>query len=66
VDLKASREITDAGTASRCGWTPYAGMRVTGWPMATIVRGHAVMRDGAVLGAGVGRPVRFLEALPQV
>jgi dihydroorotase len=64
VDLKATREITDAESASRCGWTPYAGMRVTGWPMATIVRGTVVMRDGAVLAEGRGSAVRFLEALP--
>jgi dihydroorotase len=63
VDLKAEREITDADSASRCGWTPYAGMRVTGWPVATIVRGAPVMRDGAIVGAGLGQPVRFLEAL---
>lgn len=65
VDMKATREITDAGSASRCGWTPYAGMRVTGWPMATVVRGIVVMREGEVIGAGVGRPVAFLEALPR-
>ncbi len=64
VDLKAERELTDAGSASRCGWTPYAGMRVTGWPMATIVRGTVVMRDGDLLSPGTGRAVTFLEALP--
>jgi dihydroorotase len=63
VDLKAASEITDAQIASRCGWTPYAGMRVTGWPMATVVRGQVVMRDGEVTSGGIGRPVRFLEAL---
>jgi dihydroorotase len=64
VDLKETREITDAGSASRCGWTPYAGTRVTGWPMATIVRGQVVMRDGEIRGAAAGQPVTFLEALP--
>jgi dihydroorotase len=34
-------------------------MRVTGWPMATIVRGHVVMREDEVLGAPVGKLVRF-------
>jgi dihydroorotase len=64
VDLKATREITDASSASRCGWTPYAGRRVTGWPMATIVRGTVVMRDGTVVNSAKGRLMRFLEALP--
>ena len=28
--------------------TPYEGMEVTGWPVATLRRGHVVMRDGVV------------------
>ena len=63
VDLKAERTITNAGSASRCGWTPYDGWKVTGWPMATIVRGRIVMRDGEVIAAATGQPVRFAEAL---
>ena len=31
--------------------------------MATIVRGRIVMRDGAIVAAATGEPVRFLEAL---
>jgi dihydroorotase len=63
VDLKAKRVIEDAWIASRCGWTPYAGQRVTGWPVATILRGQTVMRDGALLAPAAGQPIRFLEAL---
>ena len=63
VDMKAERTITNAWSASRCGWTPYDGWEVTGWPMATIVRGRIVMRDGAIVAAATGRPVRFTEAL---
>ncbi|MGF6873517.1 dihydroorotase-like cyclic amidohydrolase [Paraburkholderia sp. MM5477-R1] len=63
VDLKARREITNRRIASVCGWTPYDGMRVTGWPVATIIRGHVVMRDDAVQGCPVGQPVRFDRAM---
>lgn len=59
VDLKARREITNRWIASVCGWTPYDGMQVTGWPVATIVRGHVVMRDDEVQGRPAGQPVRF-------
>jgi dihydroorotase len=34
-------------------------MAVTGWPIATIVRGRVVMRDDEVLGTPQGRLVRF-------
>ena len=63
VDLKASRTITHADMASRVGWTPFDGMQAKGWPMATIVRGQVVMRDGEVIAPSLGRPVRFMETL---
>jgi dihydroorotase len=63
VDLKAKRTITHDEQASRCGWTPFDGFEATGWPMATIVRGRVVMRDGALIGTAHGRPVRFQETL---
>jgi dihydroorotase len=59
VDLKARRTIEEAWIASPCGWTPFAGMHVTGWPIATIVRGQAVMREDEVLGEPLGKLVRF-------
>jgi dihydropyrimidinase len=30
-------------------YTPYEGLEVTGWPVATIVRGRTVVRDGALV-----------------
>lgn len=64
VDLKAKRTINDLWIASRCGWTPYDGMKVTGWPVATILRGRVVMQDGQPQGGPMGEAVRFIEALP--
>jgi len=59
VDLAARRVIEEGWIASPCGWTPFAGARVTGWPVATVVRGRVVMRDDAVLGQPAGRLVEF-------
>lgn len=61
VDLKRTETITDAWSATKSGWTPYDGMKVTGWPVGTIIRGNVVMRDGELLGAPVGAPVKFQE-----
>ncbi|MDJ0611734.1 MAG: dihydroorotase [Kiloniellales bacterium] len=63
VDLGARREITADWLAAKCGWSPFEGMTVTGWPMATVIRGRIVMRDGALQGEPAGRPVRFVETL---
>jgi dihydroorotase len=63
VDLNASYELRHEDMASRCGWTPFDGMTAKGKPVATVVRGRVVMRDGEVVAAGQGAPVRFQETL---
>jgi dihydroorotase len=63
VDLKRRQTITDNWIASRCGWTPYDGKNVTGWPVGTFVRGAQVMWEGELLAPSTGKPIRFLEAL---
>ncbi len=63
VDLKRSEIISDAWSASKSGWTPFDGRKVTGWPVGTIIRGHVVMQNGELLGAPVGQPVKFHETI---
>ncbi len=63
VDLAARREIGKDWLASKCGWSPFEGMTVTGWPKATVIRGRVVMREDELLGEPAGRPVRFQETL---
>ncbi len=60
VDLKAQRKITNQWIVSKCGWTPFDGMKVTGWPIATIIRGNVVMREDTLLGDPLGAPLRFI------
>jgi dihydropyrimidinase len=40
--------ITNALMQHAIDYTPYEGLEVTGWPVATIRRGEVVMRDGRV------------------
>lgn len=63
VDLKRRETITNAKAESRSGWTPFDGMEVTGWPVATIIRGRQVMREGEILGSANGEAVRFQETV---
>jgi dihydroorotase len=53
--------IEDAWIGSRSGWTPFAGRKVKGWPIGTIVRGQVAMWEGE-LGRASGEPVRFADA----
>jgi dihydroorotase len=63
VDLKARREISNGWIESRCKWTPYHDMTVTGWPIGTMVRGRRVMWNDEIIGRAAGQPIRFIEAL---
>ena len=63
VDLGHKRVIADDWIASKSGWTPYAGMEVTGWPVATVVRGRVVMKEDEIIGEPTGMRMRFLESL---
>jgi dihydroorotase len=63
VDLKRRETITNARIASRCSWTPYDGVSVTGWPVGAIVRGRVAMWDGSLVGSSMGEPVVFEETL---
>ena len=59
VDLKPRRVIEDRWIESKCGWTPFDGMAVTGWPVGTIIRGRRVMWQGALANEATGAPLRF-------
>ncbi|GAB0119087.1 dihydroorotase [Acidisoma sp. 7E03] len=59
VDMNKRRTIEESWIASPCGWSPFVGQTVQGWPVATIVRGRTVMREDEVLGEPQGRLVAF-------
>ncbi|UZE48712.1 dihydroorotase [Rhodopseudomonas sp. P2A-2r] len=63
VDMKRSETITNDWVASKAGWTPYDGVKVTGWPVGTFVRGNRVMWQGELVTPAQGETVRFLETL---
>lgn len=59
VDLKARWTVEETWLASRCGWSPFTGMTLTGKPIGTIIRGNRVMWEGRLANAAIGRPIRF-------
>ena len=59
VDLKARWTVEENWLASRCGWSPFTGMRLTGRPIGTIIRGHKVMWENRLANAAIGAPIRF-------
>jgi dihydroorotase len=60
VDMQRRETITNKWITSRCGWTPYDGVSVQGWPIGTIVRGKRIMWEGELMIPAQGEAVRFV------
>lgn len=67
VDVAKEAEIRDEEQVTKCGWSPWHGVRLTGWPVRTWVLGRTVFdatfdATGAE-GAGFDLAVRGREAV---
>ena len=59
VDMKKEQIITNEMIASKCGWTPFHGKKVKGFPIYTIINGITKMKNGSILGEPKGEPLHF-------
>ena len=62
VDMGKRQKVDDNWLASRCGWSPFTGRELTGWPVMVMLNGQLAMREGAVLGAPRGSLLDFDSA----
>jgi dihydroorotase len=60
VDLKNYREVKREEVLSKCGWNPFEGWNLTGWPVTTIVGGEVVYDHGQVNTQIRGQALTFL------
>jgi len=57
-DPKRTTTLAQANLHHGADYTPYEGLEVTGWPIATMSRGRFIVRDGKLVGGtGHGRYV---------
>lgn len=57
VDEKKSFIITDKNLFTKCGWTPFAGMKVKGKIMKVVLRGKTVFENGKFIGVPMGHVI---------
>jgi len=60
VDLNKEIEIKNENIQSKCGWSPFAGEKFKGTPVATIVNGEIKMKNGVLIGDPHGKPLEFI------
>ena len=59
VDMEREETIRNQQILSKCGWTPFDGMRIKGVPIQVFLRGVKVAQEGKFLGSiGQGTFVR--------
>lgn len=46
VDMELEQTVSRDMVASKCGWSPYEGFTLKGWPVMTVVHGEIVAENG--------------------
>lgn len=62
VDLRRTQTIRNDEQETKCGWSPWHGETLTGWPIRTWVMGHEVFRDGRIDESRAGREAQYDHA----
>ena len=62
VDLNRTEEVRNERQFTKCGWSPWHGVSLTGWPVRTWVMGREVYRDGQILADHGGQEAVFDHA----
>ena len=59
VDMSATREVRNEDQVTKCGWSPWHGTRLVGWPVRTWVCGRTVFANGRTADEPLGREIVF-------
>ena len=59
VDLQKTHTIRNTEQLTKCGWSPWDGITLTGQPVRTWVMGQTVFADGRVNMDCRGHEVRY-------
>ncbi|MEK7523410.1 MAG: dihydroorotase [Patescibacteria group bacterium] len=59
VDMEKEMEVGKHGFFTKCGWSPFSGWKLKGWPIMTFVGGQIVYENNAVHKNIRGKEVYF-------
>lgn len=57
IDTKMVRKIRNDALFTKCGWSPFDGYELRGWPVQTVVNGNVVFENGEVCASVKGKVV---------
>jgi len=59
IDMKLRKKVRNDELFTKCGWSPFDGFELRGWPVATIVNGGIVFENGEITSKNRGRMVQY-------
>ncbi len=59
IDMKLKKKVRNDGLFTKCGWSPFEGFELRGWPVVTIVNGGVVFKNGEITSKNRGRMVQY-------
>lgn len=59
IDLQRTQEVRNENQWTKCGWSPWHGTSLTGWPVRTWVMGREVFCDGQIDDEVRGEEAKF-------
>jgi len=61
VDLNNYRPVLREELQTKCGWSPFEGWKLTGWPVVTIVGGQVAYEQGVLYSEVRGKALSFAQ-----
>lgn len=59
VDMEREMEVGSRVFFTKCGWSPFSGWKLKGWPIKTVVAGEVVFEDGKIVSGKLAKEVQF-------
>ena len=59
VDMNKRAVVTKDMLLSKCGWSPYEGRKLVGWPVMTFVNGNLVFDNGKINEENKGKETHY-------
>lgn len=59
VDMTTKHQVEENWIESKCGWSPYSGVELKGWPVHVFINGDLEVEGGCLVGKPSGRQIEF-------
>ena len=59
VDMNKTKKVLNKDMKTKCGWTPFNGINLKGWPVGTIINGKAAFWKNKINKSVFGNPKSF-------